>query len=223
MFTQEPYRISSQASRPPAFRHPAEIQQYSVPPPLPSLGNLHTLPPLRPEADDVEYKFRRPSLPASPDHQPTAPVTRFVAPLPTNSPVEDRGTQYRPGLACTYPGSLRDSASNFDQSSSTVGVFQQSPDTTGPDDNIFAYTSQATATPQVSHNNYAQISLPPPAQLFRPEAPTELFAVRTTEDSTGAIGSSRVDLAPLHSLQRRPYRREPVDDMALRSLGPRSG
>lgn len=243
-FTQEPYRISPQASHPPAFRHPSEIPQYSVPPPLPPLGSLHTLPPLRPEAEDIEYKFRRPSLPAIseyPLHAPSrdrraafdqgrfaeyppiphpAPLPRPATSLAPSSPVEDRDTQYRPELACTYTGSLRESTSNFDRPSSTaVGMFQPTPDTSGQDESPFVYSSQA----QPTHNNYSQISLPPPAQLFRCDAPTELYAVRTTEDSVGAIGSTRVDLAPLHSLQRRPYRRDPVDDMALRSLGPRSG
>lgn len=247
-FAQEPYRISPPASHPPAFRHPSEIPQYSVPPPLPPLGTLHTLPPLRPETEDMEYKFRRPSLHAIPDYQPNPPsrerrstfeqgrfsgyspianpasLSRLPAALPTSSPVEDRGAQYRSELACTYPSSLRESTSNFDRPSPTaVGMFPPTPDTAGQDENTFAYSSHATATPQPPHTNYSQISLPPPAQLFRSEPPTELYAVRTTEDSAGAIGSSRVDLAPLHSLQRRPYRRDPVDDMALRSLGPRSG
>ncbi|KAG8214269.1 hypothetical protein J3R82DRAFT_11083 [Butyriboletus roseoflavus] len=38
-FTQEPYRVSPQASHPPAFHHSPEMPQYSVPPPLPSLGS----------------------------------------------------------------------------------------------------------------------------------------------------------------------------------------
>jgi hypothetical protein len=43
------------------------------------------------------------------------------------------------------------------------------------------------------------------------------------ESRRGSIGPSRVDLAPLHALQRNhPYRRDPVDDRALRMLGPRS-
>ena len=240
--TREPCRVSPQASHPPAFQHPSEVPQYSMPPPLPPLGTLHTLPPLRPEAEDIEYKFRRSSLPGIPGYQPNAPskdrratfdqgrsdyssipnpapLSRHTAALPTSSPVEDRGAQYRPELAC----SLRESISNFDRPSSTVGVFEPIPDTGDQDENAFAYNSQANATTQPSHNNYPQISLPPPAQLFRSEPPTQLYAVRTSEDSTGAIGPSRVDLAPLHSLQRRPYRRDPVDDMALRSLGPRSG
>ncbi|KAF8550853.1 hypothetical protein OG21DRAFT_1468166 [Imleria badia] len=246
MFHQEPCRVSPQASHPPPSHHPSEIQQYSIPPPLPPLGVLHTLPPLRPEAEDIEYKFRRPSLPGLPDHQPNPPSRdrratfdqgrsadyssiphppppRHAAALPTSSPVEDRDAQYRPELACTYPSSLPESTSTFDRPSSSVGMFQSIPDTASQDGNAFAYNSPATAATQPSHNNYSQISLPPPAQLFRSEPPTQLYAVRTSEDHAGSIGPSRVDLAPLHSLQRRPYRRDPVDDMALRSLGPRSG
>jgi hypothetical protein len=34
-------------------------------------------------------------------------------------------------------------------------------------------------------------------------------------------GPSRVKLAPLHSLRNHPYRRDPVDDKALRLLRPR--
>ncbi|KAH0828184.1 Gti1/Pac2 family-domain-containing protein [Lanmaoa asiatica] len=246
-FTQEPYRVSPQASHPPTFYHPPEVPQFSVPPPLPPLGTLHTLPPLRPEAEDVEYKFRRPSLPGISDYQSNAlsrdrkvnfdqgcsaeyssspnpsSLSRHVAALPSNSPVEERGAQYRPELACTYPSFVRESTSNFDRPSSTVGIFQPTPDAAGQDENTFAYNSHTTATTQSSHSNCSQISLPPPAQLFRSEPPAQLSAVRTSEDSASAIGSSRVDLAPLHSLQRRPYRRNPVDDMALRSLGPRSG
>lgn len=243
-FTQEPYRVSPQASHSPAFHHSPEIPQYSVPPPLPPLGTLHTLPPLRPEVEEIEYKFRRSSLPGIPDspfntpsrdrrvtldqaqsaEYPSIPNpahrSRRAAALPTSSPVEDRGAQYRPELACTH--SRRESTSNFDRPSSTVGIFQPIPDT-DQDENAFRSHSPAAASSQSSLNSYPQISLPPPAQLFRSEPPTQLYAVRTSEDSAGAIGPSRVDLAPLHSLQRRPYRRNPVDDMALRSLGSRSG
>jgi hypothetical protein len=43
------------------------------------------------------------------------------------------------------------------------------------------------------------------------------------ESRRGSIGPTRVDLAPLHALQRsHPYRRDPIDDKALRLLGPRS-
>lgn len=35
-------------------------------------------------------------------------------------------------------------------------------------------------------------------------------------------GPSRVKLAPLHSLRNHPYRRDPVDDKALRLLRPRA-
>lgn len=245
-FTQEPYRLSPQASHPPAFHHPSEIPQYSVPPPLPPLGSLHTLPPLRSEAEDIEYKFRRSSLPGIPDSRSNSPrrnrrvtldqgrsaeyssipnpgpQSRHAATLPASSSVEDRGAQYRSELACTYSSSVHESSSNFDRPSSTVGIFQPIPDT-GQDQNALTSHSHPTAITQPSHNSYPQISLPPPAQLFRSEPPTQLYAVRASEDSPGAIGSSRVDLAPLHSLQRRPYRRNPVDDMALRSLGSRSG
>ncbi|KAG9309226.1 Gti1/Pac2 family-domain-containing protein [Chiua virens] len=231
-FTQEPYRVSPQASHPPAFRHSSEIPQYSVPPPLPPLGTLHTLPPLRSEVDDVEYKYRRPSLPAIPDYQANAPgrdrriafdqdrsveYSSMINPVslsrptpPLDSPVEDRGS------ACAYANSLREPTSNFVR---PIGeVFQQLPDGASQDDNAFAYSSHATI-----QNSYSQISLPPPAQLFPSDPPTQLYAVRPSEDAAGSIGPSRVDLAPLHSLQRRPYRRDPVDDRVLRSLGPRSG
>jgi len=245
--TQEPCRVSPQTSHPSAFHHPSEIPQYSMPSPLPPLGAIHTLPPLRPDAEDIEYKFRRPSLPGIPDHQPNAPskdrrasidqgrsadyssitnhtpLSRHAAALSTGSPREDRGVQYRPELACTYPSSLRESTSSFDRPPSRVGVFQPIPDSRGQDEHAFVYNSQAIATTQPSRDSYSQISLPPPAQLFRSPPPTQLYAVRTSEDSAGTTGPSRVDLAPLHSLRGRPYRRDPVDDMALRSLGPRSG
>ncbi|KAG2080202.1 hypothetical protein BD769DRAFT_1685197 [Suillus cothurnatus] len=70
------------------------------------------------------------------------------------------------------------------------------------------------------HNTH--ISLPPPAQLFRSEPPPQ-YEVSSSADSS-SIGPQRVGLAPLHSLQRsHPYKRDPVDDRALRLLGPRSG
>lgn len=245
VFTQEPCRLSPQTSHPPTFNHSSDVQQYTIPPPLPPLGALHTLPPLRPEAEDTEYKFRRPSLPGAPDCQPYAPnrkatfdqgqpadyspvpnhvpLSRHSADLPTSSLVEDRSAQYRSELAYTYPSSPRELTSNSDRPSSTVDIFQSIPGATGQDENTFAYNSSAAATTQQPHNNYSQISLPPPAQLFRSDPPTHLYAVRTSDDAASAIGPSRVDLAPLHSLQRRPYRRDPVDDIVLRSLGPRSG
>ncbi|EGO25873.1 hypothetical protein SERLADRAFT_388466 [Serpula lacrymans var. lacrymans S7.9] len=70
------------------------------------------------------------------------------------------------------------------------------------------------------------LSLPPPAKLFPSEPPSQLYEVtssppRSTSEAAGP-GPCRVDLAPLHSLQRNhPYRRDPVDDKALRLLGPR--
>jgi Gti1/Pac2 family transcription factor len=43
-----------------------------------------------------------------------------------------------------------------------------------------------------------------------------------SDSRRGSLGPTRVDLAPLHALQRsHPYRRDPVDDRALRLLGPR--
>lgn len=246
---QEPCRVSPQTSHPTAFHHPSEISQYSMPSTLPPLGAVHTLPPLRPDVQDIEYKFRRPSLPGIPDHQPNAPskdrsasfdqgrsadyssitnpppLSRHTATLPTGSPVGDRGLQYRPDseLACTYPSSLRGSTSSFDRPSSRVGGFQPIFDSGSQNGDAFAYNSQAMATTQPSRDSCSQISLPPPAQLFRSAPPTQLYAVRPLEDSATTIGTSRVDLAPLRSLQRRSWRRDPVDDMALRSLGPPSG
>ncbi|KAN0091601.1 Gti1/Pac2 family domain containing protein [Tylopilus felleus] len=247
-FTQDPSRVSLQTSHPPAFQHSSGIQQYSIPTPLPPLGAPQTLPPLRSEAEDIEYKFRRPSLSGIPDNPSNTPsrdwratydqgrsanypsipdpatLPRHAAALPTSSLVEDRNAQYQSESASSYSASSpRESTSNFDQHSSTTGLFQPILHSASQDEDAFAYNSQATATIQLPHNSYSQISLPPPAQLFRTEPPTQLYAVRTSEDPANAIRPPRVDLVPLRSLRRRPYRRDPVDDMALRSLGPRSG
>jgi len=48
-------------------------------------------------------------------------------------------------------------------------------------------------------------------------------SVRTKFDGDhDAEAHSRVKLAPLHSLRNHPYRRDPVDDRALRKLRPRA-
>jgi hypothetical protein len=41
-------------------------------------------------------------------------------------------------------------------------------------------------------------------------------------DFDNGEGPSRMKLAPLHSLRNHPYRRDPVDDKALRKLRPRA-
>jgi hypothetical protein len=106
---------------------------------------------------------------------------------------------------------------------STVGNFQaisRAPDDDGRESTQSAFSLDNPASFPSPHNTH--ISLPPPAQLFRSEPPPQ-YEVSSSADSS-SIGPQRVGLAPLHSLQRsHPYKRDPVDDRALRLLGPRSG
>jgi hypothetical protein len=107
---------------------------------------------------------------------------------------------------------------------STVGNFQpvsRVPEDDGREPNQNAFSLDNSASFPSPHNS-PHISLPPPAQLFRSEPPPQ-YEVASSADSS-SIGPQRVGLAPLHSLQRsHPYKRDPVDDRALRLLGPRSG
>ncbi|KAF9218790.1 hypothetical protein BS17DRAFT_790659 [Gyrodon lividus] len=270
-FTQEPYRLGAQASHGSPCHHSSEIPQYSVPPPLPHLGALHILPPLRSESEDVEYKFRRPSLPGLPDYQPNAfdrrasidyssspsdhsgtssggrrtahdrhshyssipapsPIARHGTGLPGSSVSSDRGSEYsaRNTLPCTYRSSSREplgSQSTLERPSSTIGTFQPIPKGSDCEGTPYTYSPPTTSTVYTPPHNVSQISLPPPAQLFRSGPPSHLYEVPSSPEHTATgIGPSRVDLAPLHSLQRRhPYYRDPMDDKALRLLGPRSG
>ncbi|KAH7924215.1 hypothetical protein BV22DRAFT_972841, partial [Leucogyrophana mollusca] len=90
----------------------------------------------------------------------------------------------------------------------------------------YLYSPFAQSSTSPSPHGLPHISLPPPAQLLRSDPPAQLYEVapphHAPNDSSG-IGPCRVDLAPLYSLQRsHPYRRDPVDDKALRMLRPPS-
>jgi hypothetical protein len=105
---------------------------------------------------------------------------------------------------------------------STVGNFQ--PVSRVPDDDCkeSAYSPPDHSASFPSPHSTSQVSLPPPAQLFRSDPPPQ-YEVASSADAN-SIGPQRVGLAPLHSLQRsHPYKRDPMDDRALRLLGPRSG
>ncbi|KAG1736024.1 Gti1/Pac2 family-domain-containing protein [Suillus lakei] len=135
----------------------------------------------------------------------------------------------RPAFSCSF--NVRPSRSPPPSPScrmrppSTVGNFQ--PVSRAPDDDDDREPSQSAfaldhSASFPSPHNTPHISLPPPAQLFRSDPPPQ-YEVASTADSS-SIGPQRVGLAPLHSLQRsHPYKRDPVDDRALRLLGPRSG
>ena len=80
------------------------------------------------------------------------------------------------------------------------------------------------SSPALPSPNHHHPLLPP---LLIPEHPAAYEVVSPSdsihlEGRRGSIGPCR-DLAPLHALKRsRPYRRDPVDDKALRRLRPRS-
>ncbi|KAF8835341.1 hypothetical protein BDN67DRAFT_959250 [Paxillus ammoniavirescens] len=271
-FSNEPYRPVTQASHSSTFRHSSDTPQYSVPPPpLPPLGALHILPPLRSESEDVEYKFRRSSVPGIPDYQLSAfdrrasmdysssplissvassggrrtpldhhsrsdhyspipapsPLTRPGAGLPGSSVPSDRGSEHS-ALPCTCASSSRElpgSQPTLGRPSSTVGAFQPIQKDSDGEGNLHTYSPHTTPPVYSPPHNASQISLPPPAQLLRSGPSSQLYEVPSSSEHA-ASGSEppRVDLAPLHSLQRRhPYYRDPMDDKALRLLGPRSG
>ncbi|KAG1725414.1 uncharacterized protein EDB91DRAFT_91519 [Suillus paluster] len=135
----------------------------------------------------------------------------------------------RPSFSCSY--NTRPSRSPPPSPScrirppSTVGNFQPisratDDDCREPSHNAFSLDHSATFP---SPHSTSHISLPPPTQLFRSDPPPQ-YEVSSTADSISSIGPQRVGLAPLHSLQRsHPYKRDPMDDRALRLLGPRSG
>ncbi|KAG1715759.1 hypothetical protein ID866_1383 [Astraeus odoratus] len=154
------------------------------------------------------------------------PVARHSADFSSG---HDIGTEFsRNSLRCSFgSGSSR---SPHSSPASLHGISGGSyPPVSRPQDDgavvntPYTYSPHRT-TPPYSTNSTSQISLPPPAQLFQPEPPSQLYEVRNPpyEESSG-IGRCRVDLAPLRSLQRRhPYRRDPGDDKTLRRLGPRA-
>jgi hypothetical protein len=95
-----------------------------------------------------------------------------------------------------------------------------------------AYARLRTTTPRLSRLSSTPSSSPVirspgsdsylHAAALDPQSPDALVAF-DNENRRGSIGPSRVDLAPLHALQRsHPYRRDPVDEGVLRMLGPRS-
>ncbi|KAH7889092.1 Gti1/Pac2 family-domain-containing protein [Phlebopus sp. FC_14] len=279
VFAQDPYRLNPQPSLSSSFQQPAETSQYSIPPPLPSpAGDHHPLTPLKAASEDIDYKLRRPSLPAISDYHPASLTDRrpsadygssplypsgtlsrdrppFIRvphdfqsrtdqyplvsnpsqgmSLPTSSSsLHDRMADYPPrsSLPYTYATSPSrsppGSPSSHHRPPSTVGTFQPAPksaDAARGLSNPYSYSPHVPPTVLASPHNVSQVSLPPPAELLRPDPPAQLYEVTGSEDSAG-VGPCRVDLAPLHSLQRNhPYRRDPVDDKALRLLGPRSG
>ncbi|KAG9220463.1 hypothetical protein CCMSSC00406_0003919 [Pleurotus cornucopiae] len=78
--------------------------------------------------------------------------------------------------------------------------------------------------PASMNSAFATHAVPPivvPEATYDAPSPTSSME---SDERRGSVGPSRrVDLAPLHALQRsHPYRRDPVDDRALRRLGPRS-
>lgn len=88
-------------------------------------------------------------------------------------------------------------------------------------------------SPVSSEKTSPNLSLPRHSPLLECTFPEErqssyetTSSVRTRCGPEGEIdageGPSRVKLAPLHSLRNHPYRRDPVDDKALRLLHPRA-
>lgn len=77
--------------------------------------------------------------------------------------------------------------------------------------------------PASMNSAFATHAVPPivvPEATYDAPSPTSSME---SDERRGSVGPRRVDLAPLHALQRsHPYRRDPVDDRALRRLGPRS-
>ncbi|KAL4078190.1 Gti1/Pac2 family-domain-containing protein [Scleroderma yunnanense] len=146
----------------------------------------------------------------------------------TISPDHEGGAEFssRNVPPCSYGGgSSRSSpASHHGSPAGGYQSIHRSQDDVAGVNTPYTYSPQA-AIPSYSFHGKPHISLPPAAQLLRSEPPSQLFEVTNPvpDDSMG-IGPFRVDLAPLHSLQRsHPYRRDPVDDKALRMLGPRAG
>ncbi|KAH7909291.1 Gti1/Pac2 family-domain-containing protein [Hygrophoropsis aurantiaca] len=278
------YRTSStHSTHSPSFHHStAEVPQFSLPPPLPPSGNLHSLPPLRSSYEDVDYKTRRPSLPplsqqerhpkindrrpsmdyagsgnthsgfglfqdVHSKHSYPSPSSSYTSRLhstnsysaPVNSvnvDVNDRrpdgSNSSRPTVSCSYndrsysPPPLP----SVVRPSSAANAFNHEslqPSESGRTSSPYLYSPYSQPSNSPSPHGLSHISLPPPAQLLRSEPPAQLYEVASSPhpsngDSSG-IGPCRVDLAPLYALQRsHPYRRDPLDDKALRMLRPPS-
>ncbi|KAG2112077.1 Gti1/Pac2 family-domain-containing protein [Suillus clintonianus] len=241
--SDDPYRSGlgqpTQQFRPPI----SDIPQYSVPPPPPP----PSLPPLRPSYDD-DYKYRRPSLPTIPQSEhssafygrrssadysasgtiPPLARTRTDTSLKPfaeyHASNDHHGSSPAFGASMNYPhtsssstsGAHRASEDPYSSRPSFSCSFNVRPSHSPPPSP--SYHSASFPSP----HNTPHILLPPPAQLFRSDPPPQYEVASAADPSS--IGPQRVGLAPLHSLQRsHPYKRDPVDDRALRLLGPRSG
>ncbi|KIK40000.1 hypothetical protein CY34DRAFT_807665 [Suillus luteus UH-Slu-Lm8-n1] len=207
-----------------AFYGRRSSADYSVSGTIPPLARARTDTSLKPFAEYHASNDRgsSPAFGSSIGHPPASGSTSSI-----HRPSEDLYSP-RPPYSCSF--NVRPSRSPPPSPScrirppSTVGNFQpvsRAPDDDGrePNQNVFSLDNSASFP---SPHNSPHISLPPPAQLFRSEPPPQ-YEVASPADSS-SIGPQRVGLAPLHSLQRsHPYKRDPVDDRALRLLGPRSG
>lgn len=246
-FTQEPV-ISSLPTLSSPYRQPPETQQFAVPLTMPQMAvPSSTLAPIRSGDTDMDYKFRRLSLPALVSH-PLALRDRGAS-LGASSTVDyssstERGMAMRShdrevsplahqGMESAawyersevawngvgYANGGRSSRSPLASPSPHHQTNTRTPDSSG------GSTPNMSSPPMYLSQATNVISLPPPGQLLRAEATSQLYEVTSPGSGESAgVGPCRVELAPLHSLQRsHPYRRDPVDDKTLRLLGPRAG
>ncbi|KAJ7354643.1 hypothetical protein DFH08DRAFT_855613 [Mycena albidolilacea] len=161
-------------------------------PPYNYTREIHERPP--PPAEFSATRVRlAPQWPVHPGH-PAQPQPRHSSGGWITSPI----MPYQP-----RPGSPR---SDYNSSSSSSSSYASSP--TAPLYPLFSGFESGSSTQ----------SLP---RLLMPVEPTPIDLISDSDERRGEIGPCR-DLAPLSSLARsHPYRRDPMDDKALRLLGPR--
>ena len=215
----------------------------------PMTGSNSSLPPIRSGIENIDSIMRRPSLPtilnppalgdrrASLNYQRTSDyhdreeqrsIVSSAAHHTSGFPSAHERAEFTPRgvLPCSYSTSSSRS-SPASHNGSPAGDHQplhRSQDDVAGANSPYTYSSH-TGTPPYSIHGTSQISLPPAAQLFRPEPPGQLIEVTMPSQEVSKGTGCRLDLAPLdYSARHHPYRRrDPVDDKTLMRLpGPRS-
>lgn len=205
-------------------------------PSLPVLSQSEHSPMFHGRRSSVDYSASTiPPVPRSlkpiPDYHPPAfsasmSLINHPAPSGTGPRASEDLHSTRPPFICSYnlrtSRSPPSSPSSHIRPPSTVGNFQPVTRVSDDDCRENAISPEDRSTRFPSPHSISHVSLPPPAHLFRSD-PSPQYEVPSPADAS-SIGPQRVGLAPLHSLQRsHPYKRDPMDDKALRLLGPRSG
>ncbi|KAL0956834.1 hypothetical protein HGRIS_002945 [Hohenbuehelia grisea] len=227
-FVGRPYSHSIPGATPQSAMHRPPPAPYPESPYMPSThGSPHSLPTSYPISTH-SGQHRPPQGHTPNSYTQVSPMNmqeRGIPAIPTRHDTQSPDAYRSPytSPASPYPSSSFNYPNSYPYPPSTSST---------PHPHASASSLSRSQTPPQSPP--AQVMLPtlPPLNMLdnssgsyphQADSPTGSVASDDSYDRRALGPCRRVDLAPLHALQRtHPYRRDPLDDRTLRLLGPRS-